>query len=386
MPAHPLDKLTIRGYKSIRELKDFHLRKLNVLIGANGAGKSNFIGFFRLLAQMIEGSMNLYVGRTGGADSFLYYGRKRTPTFSAELYFGNNGYKFELQPTQENRFVYGSEAFYWNMIGDIPLGSGHEESRAKPGMGGQVYNYVVPPIRSWQVFHFHDTGETAPVKGEQALNDNQRLRFDASNLAAFLYRLKYEKFRDYYGEFPFSPVSKEKANSDESAHTSSYNMIIRTVRLVVPFFKDFILRPKPDNSSAIQLEWLEEGDDFPFRSHHLSDGTLRFICLATLLLQPDDFMPATIIIDEPELGLHPYAVRVLADLIKRAAERHQVIVSTQSVELLNEFEPRNVVVVDRFEGQSVLRRLGESELGEWLKDYSLGELWKANQFGGRPAS
>lgn len=383
MPTDYLERLSIRGYKSIRDLDDFHLRRLNVLIGANGSGKSNFIGFFRLLSQMIDGSMNLYVGRNGGADSFLYYGRKRTPVLSAELYFGNNGYKFELQPTQENRFVYAREAFYWNVRGDMTLGMGHDETKAKPGAGGQVYDYVVPPIRSWQIFHFHDTGENAPVKGEQALNENQRLRFDAGNLAAFLYRLKYEKRRDYYATQKF--VSAEMKESDEPAHTASYEMIVRTVRLVVPFFKDFLLRPKSDNAAMIQLEWQEQGDDFPFRAAHLSDGTLRFICLATLLLQPDDFMPSTIIIDEPELGLHPYAIRVLADLVKRAAERHQVIVSTQSVELLNEFTPQDVVVVDRVDGQTSLHRLTDSELGEWLDDYSLGDLWKSNQFGGRPA-
>lgn len=384
MATDYLDRLTIRGYKSIRELVDFRLRRLNVLIGANGAGKSNFIGFFRLLSQMIEGSMNLHVGRNGGADSFLYYGRKRTPSLSAELFFGNNGYKFELQPTQENRFVYAKESFYWNMQGDMLLGTGHEETKAKPGTWGRTYQYVVPPIRSWQIFHFHDTGENAPVKGEQALNENQRLRFDAGNLAAFLYRLKYEKCRDYYAQNELG--SAKLKDSDEPAHTASYEMIVRTVRLVVPFFKDFLLRPKPDNAAMIQLEWQEQGDDFPFRAAHLSDGTLRFICLATLLLQPDGFMPSTIIIDEPELGLHPYAIRVLADLIKRASERHQVIVSTQSVELLNEFTPQDVVVVDRADGQTSLHRLSEGELGEWLDDYSLGDLWKANQFGGRPAS
>jgi len=328
--------------------------------------------------------MNLHVGRNGGADSFLYYGRKRTPALSAELYFGNNGYKFVLQPTQENRFIYANESFYWNMHGDMLLGVGHEESKAKPGTWGRTYQYVVPPIRSWQIFHFHDTGENAPVKGEQALNENQRLRFDAGNLAAFLYRLKYEKCRDYYAQDELA--STKLKNSDEPAHSASYEMIVRTVRLVVPFFKDFLLRPKPDNAAMIQLEWQEQGDDFPFRASHLSDGTLRFICLATLLLQPDGFMPSTIIIDEPELGLHPYAIRVLADLVKRASERHQVIVSTQSVELLNEFTPQDVVVVDRADGQTSLHRLTDSELGEWLDDYSLGDLWKANQFGGRPAS
>ena len=163
-----------------------------------------------------------------------------------------------------------------------------------------------------------------------------------------------------------------------------YEKIRDIVRLAAPFFDDFKLRPVPTNPELIQLEWLQKDSEYPFRASQLSDGTLRFICLATALLQP--FTPSTVLFDEPELGLHPYALTLLANLFQQAANRYasQVIVSTQSAPLLNEFAPEDVVVVERFQGQSTFRRLDSGELSEWLKEYTMGELWQKNVLGGRP--
>jgi predicted ATPase len=157
----------------------------------------------------------------------------------------------------------------------------------------------------------------------------------------------------------------------------------RNFILVAPFFGDFYLRPFPQNKEVIELEWFERGQDVPFKAHLLSDGTLWFICLATVFLQPEDLQPETILVDEPELGLHPYAITVLASLIRTT--KKQVIISTQSVELLNEFDANDVIVVDRGRGKSLLRRLNQHELEEWLVEYRLGELWKKNILGGRPS-
>ncbi|MFP6562358.1 AAA family ATPase [Paraburkholderia sp. B3] len=356
-----IDRLSIEGYKSIRKLDGLSLGKLNVLIGANGAGKSNFIGFFRLLARLMAGELNLYVAKAGGPDSLLHYGRKRTHALAADLRFANNGYRLELQPTQDNRFVFSKEEFYWNYTNKFyTLGAGHTETASTSGRYGTMAEYIVPAITSWIVYHFHDTSDSAPMKQSWAINDNARLRPDGANLAAYLYRLSET--------FP--------------AH---YQRIVDTVRLVAPFFSRFMLRPNPLDQTSIQLEWQEKGSDFPFLAHHLSDGTLRFICLATVLLQPDELMPATILVDEPELGLHPYAIELLAALMRQCVDRdHQLIVSTQSVELLNQFDPEDVIVVDRVDGQSTFTRPNVSTLATWLEEYSLGELWKQNVFGGRP--
>jgi predicted ATPase len=355
-------KLTITGFKSIRELRDFELRNLNVLIGANGAGKSNFIGLFRMLAEMYEGRLQLYVQQQGGPDALMHFSRKTTDAIHAEFRFGDQDwYAFGLAPTNDNRLILSNEQF---MFGEEDRSAGGKlgntpESRLKLIAEQHDHPYVAAALEGTRVYHFHDTGEKAKVKQPHAVNDTLRLKVDGANLAAYLSMLK-------------------------TAHPDSYRQIVDTVRLVAPFFDDFVFRT--NLASKIQLEWTELGDpDTPFTAHALSDGTLRFICLSTLLLQPWDLMPATILIDEPELGLHPYAINLLADLLKRASEQKQLIVSTQSVELLNRMEPEDVIVVDRKDNASTFHRLDATQLQDWLDDYSLGDLWKQNVLGGRPA-
>jgi predicted ATPase len=361
MNGNQLSRVVLRGYKSIKEC-DVELQELNVLIGPNGAGKSNFIGFFKLIQQVLEGNLQRYIGKNGGPDSFLHFGRKRTEQLEAAVYFGNNGYKFILEPTLDNRMMFAKESFWWNLHGDWKIGSGHFESEVESPkyQRTQIHNYTVPAMRGWRVYHFHDTSESAAVKQLHASNDNAYLRPDARNLAAFLYLL-------------------------QNHHPESYSRIVKTIRLVAPFFGDFRLRKSPDNADLIELEWSELGEDLPFKAHHFSDGTLRFICLAVVFLQPEELKPETILVDEPELGLHPYAIKILASLIRSASKEKQVILSTQSVTLLNEFEPANLLVSDRKGGESVLRRLGPTEYTEWLREYSLGELWEKNILGGRPS-
>jgi predicted ATPase len=357
--SNQLSRLVLRGYKSIAEC-DLVMGKLNVLIGANGAGKSNLIGFFRLINKILDQQLQATVGQAGGPDAMLHFGRKKTEELQAELYFGNNGYKFTLKPTQDNRMMFAREALWWNMQGDFRPQTGHFESYAETQKQTFVYDYVVPPIRSWRLYHFHDTSVSAMVKQVHGINDNEYLRDDARNLAAFLYRLK-------------------------NHHESEYKRIVKSIQMVAPFFGDFHLRPTVDNVEKIQLEWTEAGQDVPFTASALSDGTLRFICLATVLLQPESFMPAAILIDEPELGLHPFAIAVLGSLMKAAADKHQLIISTQSVELVNEFELEDLIVVDKKAGSSVFSRPEGAELQEWLSEYSLGDLWKKNLLGGRPS-
>jgi predicted ATPase len=351
-----LSRIVLKGFKSIASC-DLELSRVNVLIGANGAGKSNFIDFFRMVQQLLEQNLQIFVSRQGGPDVLLHFGRKTTEQLEFQLYFGNNGYFATLEPTQDNRLMFIKESF-WNISGEHEIGKGHFETLALSGAETEIDNDIVSTIQRWRVYHFHDTGDSAYVKQPHGINDNAYLRADARNLASFLYLLR-------------------------NSYLASYQKIVKTIRLVAPFFGDFYLRPSPQNKDVIELEWFQRGQDVPFKAHLLSDGTLRFMCLATVFLQPEDFEPETILVDEPELGLHPYAITVLASLIRSA--KKQVIVSTQSVELLNQFDANDVIVVDRDEGKSSLRRLEQQELEEWLEDYSLGELWKKNVLGGRPS-
>jgi predicted ATPase len=356
MNPNQLSHIVLHGFKSIREC-DLELKELNVLIGPNGAGKSNFIGFFRLIQHMLEGKLQLYVSKQGGPDALLHFGRKKTEQLSAELYFGNNGYKFTLEPTHDNRMMFSSESLWWKVSGDNKVGSGHFESHIETHQSG-ITPYTIPAMKSWRLYHFHDTGESALAKQRHGVNDNAYLRPDARNLAAFLYRLQKN--------FP-----------------QHYERIVCLVQLIAPFFGDFHLRPDADNPEYIELEWTEKEEDKPFKAHQLSDGTLRFICLATVLNQPEDFLPETILIDEPELGLHPRAIGFLASMLRSTSKQRQVIVSTQSVTLVNGFSIDDLMVVDRKDGLTVFQRHNQREFEEWLKEYTVGDLWEKNLLGGR---
>jgi predicted ATPase len=351
-----LDRIEIEGFKSIRQLR-LDLKPLNVLIGANGAGKSNFISVFGLLRHLIEGRLQVYVAQSGGADALLHFGRKTTSGLKLELTLGEFGYAVELAPSNADTLFFSAERYgdpeeTWNS-------EGHSESRLLTTSHAPrvTPTKILLRLQGWRVYHFHDTSASAKVKQTGDIGDNEALRPDASNLAAFLFLLR-------------------------TKHPDNYRRIVSTIRLVAPFFDDFRLRPSPFNEQKIQLEWSERSSDAYFNAHALSDGTLRFICLATLLLQPD--LPSLILIDEPELGLHPYAIQVLAGLVRSASEKTQVILSTQSVSLVNQFAPEDLVVVDRGNGESLFRRLSAEDMKDWLDDYSLGELWEKNVFGGRP--
>jgi predicted ATPase len=357
-----LKRIQVKGFKSIREM-DLEIRPLNVLIGANGAGKSNFISVFKVLAQIVEKRLQTFVAESGGGNSFLHFGRKVTREIEISVEFGINGYVAQLIPTSGDSLAFSKE-YYWHSKGErkqqLDLGAGHRETnlrdepRTKNVRGASD---VLRHLQGLRVYHFHDTTDSAKLKQKGNISDNAYLRADASNLAAFLYLLR-EKHKD------------------------SYDLTLETTRLAAPFFADFVLRPDPHNQSLILLEWQEKNSDVYFNASHLSDGTLRFIGLATLLLQPD--LPSTILIDEPELGLHPYAITLLASMLQSASTKTQVIVSTQSVPLVNQFAPEDIIVVDREDGQSAFKRQLSQELEGWMEEYSLGEIWEKNIIGGRP--
>lgn len=357
-----LSRIVIKGYKSIRECV-IDLKPINVLIGSNGAGKSNFVSAFWFLQNILR--QNLAVAsQQSGISSLFYNGLKFTEEITMEFYFGSHAYGFVLIPTDDGRIIFQKEYFQYDGMYDdsvFSVAGGHSESQWRKGVSNQIDNSIKPILEreSWRVYHFHDTGRTAKVKQEHNVVNNAVFQQDAGNLAAFLLRLK-ENYPD------------------------QYKQIISTIRTIAPFFDDFVLVPNEANKDLIVLKWQKKGCEDIFTASQFSDGTLRFICMATLLLQPEELMPSTIIIDEPELGLHPFAITVLAELVKSVSQKKQLILSTQSVELLNWFDPEDVIVVDNSNQGSTFRRLSAEELGAWLEeDYSLGDLWNKNLFGGR---
>jgi len=337
-----ISKLTIKGYKSIRNLEDFELRNINILIGPNGAGKSNFVSFFEFLQAIAKEKElpNFYVERKGGADKFLYLGSKVTQSIKVELIMNSPPeYTKELFVTLNDKF------------------SASTRTIAGPNYAHLKIKDIEELFSSFIVYHFHDTSDFARLKHPTSEGNYDYFFPDASNLAPFLFRMKEKQPHDYQA-------------------------IIDVVSLAAPFFDDFRFDLNEERGE-IKWWWKQKGSDYPFHPSQISDGTLRFICLATALLQPNP--PSTILLDEPELGLHPYALTLLAGLIQKASKRTQVIVSTQSATLIDHFEPEDIVVVERQNGESIFKRLNKSDLNVWLEDYSLGDLWQRNVFGGRPS-
>jgi len=363
--AHKLNRIVIDGFKSIKHL-NIEINDLNVLIGANGAGKSNFISLFKFLRELIENRLQIYTGVNGGANKILHYGGKTTSRLHVALDFKPNYYEFSLLPTANDSFLFENEHCYFNTsIGGKlykeNINNGGAESRleevVKERKYGSVPKYVFNVLKNWRLYHFHDTSSDAGVKKSGDSFDMFYLREDASNLAAFLSDMKQNNEQHYY-------------------------RIVKTIQLIVPYFKDFVLRPNPFNKSTVMLEWQHKNSDMIFNGNNLSDGSLRFICLATLLLQPE--LPSLILLDEPELGLHPSAIILLGSLIRKASKRAQVIISTQSVNLVDEFEPENIIVVENNDKGSEFIRLSNNKLDSWLKKYTIGELWEQNVLGGKP--
>ncbi|MDD3424885.1 AAA family ATPase [Sphaerochaeta sp.] len=365
-----LERLSVKGFTSIRSLEDFPLADSNILIGANGSGKSNFLELFKFirafaklpLPNLNHADVKSYVLDAGTATDLLYKGKDSAQHIDITLHFGEFGYRFSLVPTQDDLLRIESERIQDSSDG--PWRSLHSEDGFTPALLEEKEKSkthseeaIFESIKNWQIYHFHDTGRLSPPKRTQDVFDTSYLRFDGSNIASYLLFLR-----------------------NHPNFASSYRDIVSAVRLVAPFFEDFILKPFSDDK--VRLLWKQKGTDSPMKPQALSDGTLRFICLATVLLQPKH--PDTILIDEPELGLHPYAITILAELMKARSKDTQLIIATQSAELISQFEPEDVIICDRKEGQSTFSRLQTEPLSTWLSSYSLGDLWKKQVLSGGP--
>ena len=363
-----LRRMVLKGFKSIKTV-DLEMRPLNVLIGANGAGKSNLVSFFKMLNEMMAGRLQQYIGTSGRAQSLLHFGPKMTSQIEAQLEFEvANGvyiYAMRLVYAAGDTLVFAEETLSFLATGSskpkvVSLGAGHKETRVgleadKEEPTARFFRHL---LNRCQVYHFHDTSPTARARQYGYVGDNRWLKPEAGNLAAFLFRLREEN------------------------GGAVYKRIVSTIRLIAPFFEDFDLAV--DGPGEVILNWRNKGSDQVFGPHQLSDGTLRAMCLVTLLMQAEDDLPELIIVDEPELGLHPFALNVVAALFKKASHHSQVLISTQSSAFLDSFEPGDVVAVNREGEESQLTRLDAAGLEAWLEEYSLGEVWEKNVIGGGP--
>lgn len=368
-----IKKIELHNFKSIQHV-DLDFGSINVLIGANGAGKSNFISFLKLLKSLQNDNLNTYVAENGYMDNLVYFGCEGEPFIQGQVVFseevGSPSYRYELKLTQDHRNLALAKINFESsdrlnvkkegeeLTSDIYTSlNGTGQSIHLLREDEEVYKITVQYFKDFYVYHFPDTSDRSPLLRTARLHDNVFFREDGSNIAAFLYYL-------------------------QEKHPQRFYLIEKVIQSIAPFFGKFILKPDRINPEFIQLEWQENGYERYQNAHNLSDGTLRFIALTTLMLQPEP--PKVIIIDEPELGLHPSAIEKLAGMVRKVSAKSQVILATQSIQLVNNFEPEDIIVVDRKNKQSIFKRLEVDKLQIWLEEYGLGEIWFKGLIGGKP--
>lgn len=372
-----LKSIRIRGFRSLADVELSNLGRASVLIGSNGSGKSNFMRFFDMLSWMLKSRrLGEFVERYGGADDQLHGGSRTTPALRAEIDLdtesGRNEYRFTLAHAHPDRFMFTEEAFRfsrkdrsteapWTHLG----GDGHREalivdaaqSPPRPEVNQKTAQTITYLLRNCAVYQFHDTSDNSNFKKRWDMEDNNFLRSHGGNLSAILYRLEQKDNR-------------------------RFELICRHIARVLPVFDRFQIE---DSYGKVLLRWKAKGTEKTFGAHLTSDGSLRFFGLVTLLNLPREMLPDVLLLDEPELGLHPVAVALIGDMIKTLSRDVQIIVATQSPLLVDAFDLEEIIVLELEGGRTKFRSLKVDDYRCWLHEsFTLGELWQKNLLGGRP--
>ena len=347
MTAADISRIRVAGFRSIADAA-FPLDRINILIGSNGSGKSNILGIFELLHAVTTGNLQTYVTECGGAEILFRYGSGQTKTIMLRVEFGDSYYELHLLPSGNGCRI---DREHLTLITDDATLQLVSSDTAETGIFAGVradasWESFRLRLQSWTTYRFQSRCTGAE---------------DERRLTEFLHRLQ------------------------ETA-PEHYEKIVDTIRLVFPQFGTFQFR---EVNGVVKLFWTDAlVKDHMFGLGALSGGTARFINLAVLLLQPSP--PHLILIDEPELGLHPYAILVLADLMKLASRTSQLIVSTQSVQLLNAFGPHEdnagsrILIVEQDHGATAVTVPTPESLADWIEEYTIGDLWQMNILGGNP--
>ena len=373
MDSPIIESVRIKGFRSLADVEIKDMRPLTALIGSNGSGKSNIIQFFEMLTWILARHLENFVQIQGGADDQLFDGRTKTQQIQAELnlrtFQERSGYKFTLTWGHPDRFLFTEEAFRFSHK-DQSLADWHHLGRAftestivavaihqdLTSVNTAAVRFIVEHLIDCSVYQFHDTSDRSRFKENWDARDNAYLRSDGGNLAAILLRLQRED-------------------------VNRYELICRHIGRILPDFDRFELN---DAYGKVALRWKAKRSDKTFGAHLTSDGSLRFFALITLLNLPTKMLPNVILLDEPELGLHPKAIDLIGGMIKSLAVEKQIIVATQSPLLVNSFSLEELVVLDLEDGRTQIRRLDPDEYSLWLDDYTTGDLWRKNILGGRP--
>ena len=361
-----IKSVTIEGFRSLRSIQNLQLPQLAVLIGANGAGKSTLIRFFEMLSWMLKSkSLQEFVLRQGGGDDQFFMGARKMPRIHAELCLetasGLNDYRFDLAHLSAGDSVMVMHEAYrysahgiptkakWTEIAAVGKESSLLEQKHKTA------KTIVNLLRQCSTYQFHDTSPNAAIHNRWDITESFRLRSDGGNLAAVLLNLR-------------------------STDDKRYALIVKQIRRVLPAFKDFVLEQE---AGKVLLRWVGQQSDKVFGSHLTSDGSLRLFCLLTLLNMPPERLPDVMLFDEPELGLHPHAVSLVAEMFKRLSKKRQIFLATQSPYLVDCFELENIIIASANQGETLLRNLPRAQYQAWLDDeYQLSDLWLKQVVGG----
>lgn len=371
-----IERVHVRGFRSLADVELTDLPQAAVLIGANGAGKSSLIRFFEMLSWMLKSRrLGEFVERHGRADDQLHGGNRVTPRLEAELALrteaGRNDYRFALAYAHPDRFFFSEESFRFSRDDELTeagwqhLGAGHREaeivraahSDAYPGVNVTTARVIVHLLRDCSVFQFHDTSDESNFKRAWDVGENNYIRSHGGNLAAVLLRLEREDL-------------------------DRYELICEQIGRILPGFDRFELE---ERSGSVLLRWKAQGTDKTFGAHLTSDGSLRFFALVTLLNLPAEMLPSVLLLDEPELGLHPAAITLVGGMIRSLSEERQIVVATQSPLLVDAFDLDEIFVLELGGGRTEARKLSSGDYQVWLdENFTPGELWQKNLLGGRP--
>ena len=370
-----IESIRIRGFRSLADVELSGLGPATVLIGPNGSGKSNVLRFLDMLHNMLRFQrLGRFVERQGGASDQLFGGSELTDQIEAELTMkadeGLYDYRFTLEYAHPDRFYFSEEAFR-HRRGEHSsgtrwqdLGSEHREanlvlaaqSEEFPHLDKVAARQIIKTVRRSGVFQFHNTDDRSHFKRRWLIANRNGLRSNGGNLAPVLYRMEREDQR-------------------------RYARICRYIGRILPGFDHFDIE---ESDGRVELSWQSDWSDHSFGAHLTSDGSLRTFALVTLLNMPTDMLPDVVLLDEPELGLHPSAVTLIGGMISSLSARKQVIVATQSPLLVDSFELDEIRVLELRNGRTEVLHYDPAEYERWLEDYSTGELWQRNLLGGHP--
>lgn len=392
--------LTVQNLLSFGEMTTIDLRPLNILIGPHGSGKSNLIEVLGLL-QNAPKDLATAISNGGPIDDWLWKGTARTPTASI---WATVARPFELQRDNPKplryRLAFTKAGFRFQITDEFVENEGPVPDQRGLALGLLPRDFYYAYVNGVATFNYR--GETLPLRFEDVNPQLSILsqRKDPEHYPEITHLGSlFAKFR-LYRDWEFGTVSAVREPCDaglpnEHLEEDGSNLGVVLDRLLAnpPVKRQILESLRTFNAAAADLRTSVEGGRVQTRleEKHLnatiplirmSDGTIRWLALLAILLNPDP--PQLVCIEEPELGLHPDMIHELATLLVDASSRMQLIITTHSDRLIEEFTetPEVVVVCEKDNGSSTLRRLSANELSSWLKDYTLGELWTKGQLGG----